>query len=257
LLILIGIPLVNLVVRCCYYVRPVDGVPTPGYSLQQFAHTLGRACRDYTAEFTWSILIAGTSATLILILAVAISWKARKSRIWQIILVLTLAISCALPGPLIGNLVTKLFMLSDTTWMQWLYNRTIAAPVLTNVSFCWPLGPLVVWFVFRKIAEDVLESSRTEGAGEFGQLLRFGLLANFPAIAGCWLLTFAFCFGELSASQTVLPPGIDTVPRLMLGLLHAGVNEMTAALTLVTVGGILLVSLSGWWLIRFRDRHSR
>ncbi len=31
--ILIGIPLINLVIRCCYFVQPVDGVPTPGYSL--------------------------------------------------------------------------------------------------------------------------------------------------------------------------------------------------------------------------------
>ncbi len=169
-------------------------------------------------------------------------------------IVLTLAISCALPGPAIGNLVTKLFTLFDTPSLQWLYNRTIAAPVLANAGFCWPLGPLIVWFVFRKIAQDVLESSRTEGAGELGQLLRFGLLANLPAIAGCWLLTFAFCFGELSASQTVLPPGMDTVPRLMLGLLHAGVNEMTAALTIVTAACILLISGIGWGLIRFDGR---
>jgi ABC-type spermidine/putrescine transport system permease subunit II len=43
---------------------------------------------------------------------------------------------------------------------------------------------------------------------------------------------------------------MDTVPRLMLGLLHAGVDEMTAALTIVTVGIILLISIAGWGLIR-------
>ena len=94
-----------------------------------------------------------------------------------------------------------------------------------------------------------------KGQGGWFEFLRFGLLANAAAAIGCWLISFAFCFGELSASQIVLPPGIDTIPRLMLGLLHAGVDEMTAALTIVTFGAIVLVSASGWALIRLNQRR--
>jgi len=53
----------------------------------------------------------------------------------------------------------------------------------------------------------------------------------------------AFCFAELSATQMVLPPGIDTVPRLALGMLHAGVNESTAALTIVTLLPVLVLAI--------------
>jgi iron(III) transport system permease protein len=154
-----------------------------------------------------------------------------------------------------GSLIAKLFSLSNHSLVVWFYDRTILAPVIANSWFCWPLAPLIVWFVFRKIADDVLESSRLDGAGGLAQFIRFGLLANLTAVLGCWLISFAFCFGELSASQIVLPPGIDTIPRRMLGLLHAGVDEMTAALTIVTFGAILLVSLTGWAFLRLNQRR--
>ncbi len=255
LFVLVVIPIGNLVVRCCYFVRPVDGVPTPGYSFSQFLDSLERACRNYTGEFTWTVLIAAVSASCILALALLLSWLARRSFRWQLIFVLTLAISCAVPGPLMGSLIAKLFSLSNHSLVVWFYDRTILAPVIANSWFCWPLAPLIVWFVFRKIADDVLESSRLDGAGGLAQFIRFGLLANLTAVLGCWLISFAFCFGELSASQIVLPPGIDTIPRRMLGLLHAGVDEMTAALTIVTFGAILLVSLTGWAFIRLNQRR--
>lgn len=255
LVVLVAIPIGNLVIRCCYFVRPVNGMPTTGYSFSQLLETLDRASHDYTSEFTWTFLIAAASASSILVCALLLSWLARKSIGWQLFFVLTLAISCAVPGPLMGSLIADLFSKTDQPFFTWLYDRTIVAPVMANTWFCWPLAPLIIWFVFRKVADDVLESSQLEGAGGLVQFFRFGLLANLWAVIGCWLISFAFCFGELSASQIVLPPGMDTIPRLMLGLLHAGVDEMTAALTIVTFGAIVLVSVGGWVLIRLNQRR--
>jgi iron(III) transport system permease protein len=255
LLTLVAIPLSNLIIRCCYFVRPRNGVPTAGYSFRQFGETMSRAVFDYTDELTWSLLIAVTSATIILILSTIITWSARRSLTWQMLFVISLAFACAIPGPLMAILITKLFSLLDFEIAHWLFDRTILAPVWANVWFCWPLASLVVWFAFRKIANDALEHAQLEGAGVSTQFFRFGLAGNPLAIAGCWLITFAFCFGELSASQLVLPPGIDTMPRLMLGLLHAGVDEMTAALTIVMVGIILILSLCGWGIIRLNQRQ--
>ncbi len=250
MIVFILIPLGNLIIRCCYFVESVDSVPTVGYSLSQCTTTLSRACREYTSEFIWSATIAATASTCIMLLALPISWLARRSLGWQIIFVLSLALSCAIPGPLMGTAITKCITSLDGSFIAWIYNRTICAPTLASGWFCWPLAPLVVWFLFRSIANDALENIQLDGAGAMTQFFQFGVLANLPAVFGCWLISFAFCFGELSASQMVLPPGMDTVPRLMLGLLHAGVDEMTAALTIVTVAIILLISVVGWGLIR-------
>jgi ABC-type spermidine/putrescine transport system permease subunit II len=55
----------------------------------------------------------------------------------------------------------------------------------------------------------------------------------------------------------ILPAGIDTVPRRMLGLLHSGVNELTAAFSIVNFFVIFVVAMAGWQLIRKSRRNSR
>ena len=255
LLILVVVPLGNLVARCCYFVRPLDGVPVGSFAFSQLILVLQRACFGYSKEFSWSVLIGLSASVVIFCLAAGLAWLARISRGWQMFFVLTLALSCTIPGPMIGSSINTLFSQWDWPPIRWLYNRTIFAPVLANICFCWPLAPLVVWFVFRKIATGSLEASQLDGAGQGTMFLRFGLMGNWPAMLGCWLITLAFCLGELSASQLVLPPGIDTIPRLMLGLLHAGVDEMSAALTVLMIGLIGLISILGWATIEYNRRR--
>ena len=255
LLAVVGlVPICNVIVRACFFVRPVDGVPTQGYSLSQLFKSIKRAAIDYQNEFVWSALIALVSSCLIIVIAILIASAARRSRVAQILFALTLAFSCAIPGPYIGTTLAGLFSKIDNETIQWFYNYTIAAPVIANFVFCWPIGSVVVWFVFRKIPQDALDSASVDGAGSIRRTIQFGILGNWLAIAGSFLLTFAFCFGELSASQIVRPAGIDTVPRKMLGDLHAGVNELTAGITIVTAFTIVMISLVGWWFIRLNQR---
>ncbi|MEM9411597.1 MAG: hypothetical protein AAGA30_10815, partial [Planctomycetota bacterium] len=94
------------------------------------------------------------------------------------------------------------------------------------------------------VGTDALENARLEGANS---LARLGMVmrANWLSIASVSFILFAVCFGELSASQLAVPPGIDTIPRRMLGLLHSGVNDRTAGLAIVSVGAnIFLISIS-------------
>lgn len=250
------IPIGNVVLRACFYVRPVEGVPTQGYSVVQCFSAIRRACFDYQDEFIWSTIIAFASASMILLLATWISSMGRKFAWVQLLFAVTLAVSFAVPGPLLGTVIASVTGAADGRWFVWLFNYTVFAPVLANFIFCWPLGALVVWFVFRKIPEDALESARVEGAGKITRYLSLGIKANWLPLLGCWLITFACCFGELSASQMVRPAGMDTVPRKMLGDLHAGVNELTAGITIVTVLVIVGISAAGWWVVRWNQRLS-
>ena len=255
LVVLVGVPIGNVLLRASFFVLPIDGVPTQGYSINQIINAITGSTLDYKNEFMWSFLIATCSATLILALATLIGFAARKSRLAQVVLAAAMAIICALPGPTIGTLIAGLFSnLENGTLIHWLYNYTITGPVIANFIFCWPLGTLIVWFVFRKIPEDTLDAAGVDGAGWFSRLRQFGLAENRLALIGCWFVTFALSFGELSASQVVRPAGMDTVPRKMLGDLHAGVNEMTAGITIVTAFTIVIISLVGWCFIRLNQR---
>jgi len=254
LVLVVLIPVFNVIVRACFFVRPVNGVPTQGYSISQLMRSVRRACGDYQDEFGWSFLIAAVSSTLIMVVAIAFASAARRMRWLQVVFAILLATCCAIPGPYIGTTLAELFSKMDNETIQWFYNYTIAAPVIANFIFCWPIGALIVWFVFRKVPLDVMDSAKVEGAGSLQRAIQFGVKGNLLAIAGSFLLTFAFSFGELSASQIVRPAGIDTVPRKMLGDLHAGVNELTAGITIVTAFTIVTISLVGWWFLRLNQQ---
>ena len=255
LFVLVCVPVGNVLLRASFYVVPIDGVPTQGYSINQLFSAIAGSAFDYRSEFVWSLLIAFCSTTLILFFATLFGFAARRSKLAQLVLATSMAITCALPGPTIGTLIAELFSnLESGTILHWIYNYTITAPVLANFIFCWPVGALVAWFVFRKVPEDSLESANIDGAGWLARFSRFGLLENRTALIGCWFVTFALSFGELSASQVVRPAGMDTVPRKMLGDLHAGVNEMTAGITIVTATTIVVLSLIGWYFIRLNHR---
>lgn len=259
LLLLAGVPAVNVVVRACFYVRPVDGQPVAGYSLGQLFESVISATSDYREEFVWSTLIALTSSLLIFAVASlfgTLSVGGRRSAA-TFCFSISLALSAAVPGPYLGTVLADGFSRIDSTLIQWLYNYTITAPVIANFIFCWPLGAIIGWFIFHQTPRDVLESSGLDGAGWWQQYWQFGIRANGLALLGCWILTFAICFGELSASHIVRPAGMDTVPRKMLGDLHAGVNELTAGITIVIAVLILLLSLLGWWLITLNRRVMR
>jgi ABC-type Fe3+ transport system permease subunit len=258
LLIMVMVPAGNLLYRASFSVESIGGIPVPTHSVAQFVAVIGRVFTQYQTEFAWSTLIGAVSATLILCVVTVFTWLACQSPIAKAIFILGLTFSCAIPGPLFGSWLSQLFSSLTNATAVWLYDRTICAPVIASFFFCWPLSALIVWFVFRKTAVDCLESSRLEGASGIQQLFGIVMTGNKRVLFGCWLISFALCFGELSTSQMVLPPGMDTVPRTTLGLLHAGVDEMTAALTIVTVALIIILSWLGWCLIGLNPAsHSR
>ena len=256
LLLIAVVPFANLLIRGSFFVESVNGQPTPGYSLEHLGNALHTIVTKNQSELIWSSLISVAASTLLVVVGVFAGWFARGSKTLRWALLLSIAIACATPGPLIGTLIVKLFTAVDIGFVAWLYDRTIAPAVLAVFIFCWPLSSVLIWFNLRNTATDALEHATLEGAGGFTRLFRIGIAANWAALVGCWLISFAICFGELSASHMTIPPGIDTVPRLALGWLHAGVNEMTAALTIVTVALIVGVSALGWFLFRLKESQN-
>jgi iron(III) transport system permease protein len=249
LILLVVGPVCNLLIRASISVDSVDGQPVSGYSLEQLGKVLHRSVWNYQREFKWTLLIGFTSSISILAMATPMVWKAPRSATCQFLLCASWVVSCTLPGPMTGTLIGSLFHIFDGPGIEYLFNRTIFAPVLATIVFCWPFPPLIIWFLFRKIPREIIDHARLDGAGQGTIFWRFGVRDQLPQLFGCWLVTFAICMGELSASQIVLPPGIDTLPRLMLGLLHAGVDEMTAGITLVLMALIGTISCVGWKMI--------
>jgi iron(III) transport system permease protein len=244
LLVVVVAPISNLIGRVGFSVTTVDGEPVATWKLSAAVESIGSVLQNFQTEFIWSILIATASATVVAVLALPAVWFCRRSRMGLLFLAALFGVLAAWPGPSIGLTVGKLFNAFDISFVQYLYDRTIVAPVIANAIFCFPLGVTLYFFLAAQVSEDQQRQAETEGASRWQQFISFGVLGNWRSNLGCWVLTVAICFGELSATQMVLPPGMDTVPRRALGMLHAGVDEMTAALTLVTIGFVILFAIA-------------
>lgn len=235
LVIVVVVPLVNLFGRVGFSVVRIDGQPVATWSAVSAMEAVSGVFQNFRDEFTWSFLIAIVAATAVCGIAMPLVWIGRKSMLGKLFVGLVFGVLSALPGPSIGLMVAKLFNATELPFFQYLYDRTIAAPVVANVLFCLPLAIPVFWFLSSQVTKDQQQHATLDGVSSRRQFVHFFLIGAWRTNLGAWLLIAAFSFAELSATQMVLPPGMDTVPRLALGMLHAGVNESTAALTLVTL----------------------
>ena len=240
LFVVVVVPLANLIGRVGFAVQRIDGQPVATWNGSSAVQAISGVCQNFRDEFTWSFLIAIVAATIVCGIAMPLVWAGRKSFVGKVLIGLTFGVLAAAPGPSIGLMIAKLFNAVEVPFVQFLYDRTITAPVIANVLFCLPLAIPVFWFLNSQISEDQQQHATLNGVSSWRQFVHFALLGGWRTNLGAWFLIAAFCFAELSATQMVLPPGMDTVPRLALGMLHAGVNESTAALTLVTLLPVFL-----------------
>jgi iron(III) transport system permease protein len=118
--------------------------------------------------------------------------------------------------------------------LNYLYDHTIAAPVIAQAIRSFPLGLFIVWHTFRSIPQQLIDAAALDGAGWLARLT-LSLRLRFPAVALAWAGTFVIAFGELAATILVVPPGVTTLPVHIFGLLHYNVEDQVAAISLVLI----------------------
>ncbi len=257
LLLLVAVPVFNLIYQAGTSVASIDGQPTQQWAFTNLCRSILKSASDFQNAFLWSALIALTSSSLIIVSSVIVCFCAKSSSIARWLLILLTALFAALSGPDIGSGLTTFFAQSQNRVLLWFYDCTIGPAVIANLVFCWPMAALVVWFAISQTTNDQMENAQLEQVGRFTRMVEFGFRQHWRLFLGIWLLATAICFSELSASQMVLPPGIETVPQVTLGKLHAGVNETTAALSLLTIGLVVAIAMAAWIICKRAIRLQR
>ena len=160
------------------------------------------------------------------------------------------ALCLALPGPMIGLSVIWLLNREQSDLLVWLYDRTIFAPGLAMLIKAMPIAVLILWYAYRTVSDELLDSASSEGAGPIARFFRIGLPSRWRSLAGACLAAFAVASGDLAASILVVPPGVTTIPVRVFGLLHSGVDDQVAGICLTTVLGFGAVGVLLLWLMR-------
>jgi iron(III) transport system permease protein len=157
-----------------------------------------------------------------------------------------LAIICfalVIPGPLIGIGIIQLFYAFDWSILAYLYDRTITAPVLAQFVKALPLSSLILWSAVTNVPRELLESAAVDGAGRFGRFWRviWPMVRRSAVVA--WLVALAVSLGDLAASILVVPPGVETLAIHLFGLIHYGVDDRVAGITLAMVVAFVAIGI--------------
>lgn len=257
LLAMVLVPSFNLIARSSRMVENNNQRPVVEHSLQNMMQVIVNVPGKFSDEIVWSLLIASAACLLVISFSIVFVWNSFYSKRVKLMLLVLIALSSSLPGPVIGSSILWLRSVLDIQFLQWLIDRTIFAPVLATAIFCFPVCVLLVWFTLMNTGKDILDSATIDGASRSRQLFQFAIAGNCWGLLGVAVVVFAICIGELSASQLAVPPGIDTIPRRMLGMLHSGVNDQTAGLTIVSVLFIITIVAAGQAIVRWNIRNRR
>ncbi len=247
--IVIVVPIGNLIFRTCFVIELINGAPYRVFRIEQLPHSITRVFTDYRPEMIWSLLIGLAGATLLISITVILSHVSARQIAWRGFLFGSIVLTLALPGPLIGTSLLKFSQSLTNRMLIHVFDRTIMGPLIASSLFVWPMVAMLVWQWFRQTNRELLNQSEVDGAGTWSQLFSIVLSGRLLQLLGFYLLALALMLGELSACQTIVPAGMDTLPRLTLGLLHSGVEEMTAAVSLVTATVIGTIACLGFVLL--------
>ncbi len=231
-LAMIGIPLASLVYKAGAVVVPIGGRSERSWSIQRCFELIVQSPDRYRHELTWSVAIASCAALIAIILALSLGLLARRGRWWGAPAVCLSVVCLAVPGPLVGVGLIRLFNHPALPALNALYDRSIAVVSIAQAVRAFPVAMLIVWHSLRTIPGELLDAAAIDGAGNWGQFRRVVWPLRWRAFGLAWLAAFVVAVGDLSATILVTPPGVDTLGVRVAQMLHANTLNDLAGLCL-------------------------
>ncbi len=252
LALLVGWPLANLIYKAGLVATLGSNGPVRYWSLAKCLEIVATSPARYPQEFFWSLVLSLLAATTAVVLAGALVWWARRSRLATAIAVVAAAVTMAVPGPLLGIGIIEMLNQPAVPLLTYLYDQSIAAPWLAMVVRSLPPAMLILWHAMRTTPPEMLDAAAVDGAGPLARFWRIALPSRWPAVGLAWLVALAVALGELAASILVVPPGITTLSIRIFGLLHYGVEDRVAGICLAMIAlfaamAALIISLGRRW----------
>jgi iron(III) transport system permease protein len=248
-LLVAGLPLGNLIYKAGVLVTTTDGVRVRSWSPAKVVERVVAAPVEFSGELWLSVWIGAAAATAALGIALPLAWSMRSApgRIPRVpwLRLIGVAMCLTIPGPLLGvGLIHLLNRPPDSplSVLAVLYDSNFA-PWLVQTIRCVPLVTLIMWPALSSIPSETVDAATMDGAGWWGRLVRIALPQRWAAIAAAWLVGWAIAIGELAATVLVIPPqSYTTISVRVFQLLHYGVDDRVAAICLVMVAGIAMLT---------------
>lgn len=247
LLVWAGLPLANLIYQAGVEVTVTPTGRTRSWSLAKAGWMVAQSPWRFRRELGWSLLLGGLAASTATALAIGLAWWGRGRRLCRPPILLAVALTLVVPGPLLALATIRLLNHPGLPWLNWLYDQSVLAPWL--VLSIRAMGPaaLVVSHALGTVPRLLLDAAAVDGAGPWRRVFGLVLPLRWPALLLAWLVALAVATADLAASILVVPPGVTTLSIRVFGLLHYGVYDQVAGICLALVGWFTLLALVAAW----------
>lgn len=222
------------------------------WSLERLLHRFGRTPWRLREELGYSLVI-GACATLLALVAGQTLLSLFRTRFAWPLAALILTCCWGVPGPLLG--VAALGLRSEAPQaLVPLWDRSLFVPMVLLAIKLLPFATAGLGLIAWQTPRALRELARLEFHWPLIRLWRIQwaphLFWHLGLSAGLMLLAVS----DIGATNMVLPPGVDTLARRLLGMVHAGVDDQVAAITLEQMG---LVFAMGLLIVAFDSRRAR
>jgi iron(III) transport system permease protein len=244
--LLIGVPILSLVTKAGFVVLHEGGERIPSWSVMACLRQIATAPQRFAREFVGTLVVASGAASGAVAVAMGLAWRARRGGWLAAPALVTVAICLAIPGPLIGATLIQIlnhdlppallgFDGTRKSWLLLLYDATPLAPMLAQAIRALPLAIMLLWHSFATLSDDVLDAAALAGLRPLQVFWQIAVRQRRQQILAAWIAAFAVAAGDLAWAHLVTPPGLDLLSRRVFGLVHSGVEEQVAAISLVVV----------------------
>jgi ABC-type Fe3+ transport system permease subunit len=230
------VPLVNLGLDAGTRLdRAAGEMVTRRWSVEQFATVVLQSPWHFRREIGWTAAIACGAACCALAISLPLTWglNSMSWRMWLALIVTSLA--AATPGPVVALAVISCMNREGSQLLVWLYDRTLLPPILAATVRALPVVMLVSWWGARTIPPALFDLARLDGLNLIGQWWHLGRPLRSRVYFIAWCAAVAAAVGDLAATLLVTPPGVNTLAMRIFGLLHAGVDDQVAGISLANV----------------------
>jgi ABC-type Fe3+ transport system permease subunit len=245
-LLLLGVPIVSLLSKAGFVVVHEGRARVVSWSASACLHEILSVPYRFPKELSGTALVATGAASMAMLAAFVLAWPARRGGWPAAAAVIVTVLGLTIPGPLVGAALIRLLNhdlppaipLADGTTKSWLlvlYDNTPLAPMIAQAIRALPLSVLLLWHSLATLNRDMLDAAALDGLSPARVFWRIALPQRWRAALAAWLAAFAVAAGDLAWSHLVTPPGLDLLSRRVFGLVHSGVEEQVAAISLVNI----------------------
>jgi molybdate transport system permease protein len=200
-----------------------------------------------------SLRIAMVSSILVFILGLTAAWYlAKKKFIGKTIVETIFMLPLVLPPTVVG--FALLIFLGRRSWIghffEFIFKQPIVftwwAAIIASVVVSFPLVYQTIKVGFKSVDQDLEDSSRSLGAGEWQVLRYITLPLAWPSLLSAFILGFARGLGEFGATLMIagnIPGKTQTIPTAIYVAVDTGKTELALywVLSIVVTSFIMLL----------------